>query len=94
MIFSMKNIFKDKVVIVTGASTGIGRAISKEFARNGSKVVMAARSTEKLQQIESQMKELGFDVMACTTDVTHEDECRRLIEKTVEKYGTIDILNK
>lgn len=92
MIFSMKNIFKDKVVIVTGASTGIGRAIAKEFAGNGSKVVMAARSTEKLQQIESHLKELGFDVMACTTDVTHEDECRRLIEKTVEKYGTIDIL--
>jgi len=88
----MRNIFKDKVVIVTGASTGIGKAVSMEFARNGSKVVMAARSVEKLIANEAEMEALGYDVMACPTDVTNEDQCKNLIEKTVERYGAINIL--
>jgi len=88
----MKNIFKDKIVIVTGASSGIGLATAKEFARHGSKVVLAARSADKLAEIETEMRVLGFEVISCPTDVSKEEECRRLIEKTVEKYGTINIL--
>ncbi|HNX67499.1 MAG TPA: SDR family oxidoreductase [Bacteroidales bacterium] len=88
----MKNIFKDKVVIVTGASTGIGLAISHEFAKHGSKVVMAARSADKLSAHEAEMKSLGYDVISCQTDVTVEEQCRNLVEKTVERYGTVNIL--
>jgi short-subunit dehydrogenase len=88
----MKNPFKDKVVIVTGASYGIGEAISREFANNGSKVVLAARSAERLSVIVNELKAEGHDVFPLVTDVSNEDDCKRLIEKTLEKYGTIDIL--
>ena len=88
----MSNLFKDKVVIVTGASSGIGEAIAHEFARNGSKVVLAARSADKLTEI---IKELNAEKLTATfvrTDITKEGDCRKLIESTVELYGTIDIL--
>ena len=89
----MKNIFKDKVVIITGASSGIGEATAKEFARNGSKIVLAARSEEKLLKIENELKATyNCDVCYFITDVSREIDCKRLIEKTIEKYDSIDIL--
>jgi short-subunit dehydrogenase len=88
----MKNPFKDKVVIVTGASCGIGESISREFARHGSKVVLASRSEKKLSEIVKELENDNCDAIFVKTDVTIEYDCRRLIEKTVEKYGTIDIL--
>jgi short-subunit dehydrogenase len=88
----MANLFKDKVVIVTGASSGIGEAIAREFARNGSKVVMAARSEDLLKKITGELSLLNYDVTYVRTDVTSESDCRNLIERTVDKYGTIDIL--
>lgn len=87
-----RNLFRDKVVIVTGASSGIGRATALEFARNGSKVVLAARSAEKLAELEREIVALGAETLSCTTDVSSEEECRLLIEKTVERFGTIHIL--
>ena len=89
----MKNLFKNKVVIVTGASSGIGEAIASEFLRNGSKVVLAARSEDKLANIVKELKTIHDDnVYFVKTDVSIEDNCKRLIEKTVEKFGKIDIL--
>jgi short-subunit dehydrogenase len=83
---------KDKVVIVTGASSGIGLATAKEFARLGAKVVLAARSSEVLLNIETSLKASGYEALVVTTDVTHEEDCRNLITKTIEKYGKLDIL--
>jgi len=83
---------KNKVVIITGASSGIGLATAKCFARRGSSVVMAARNGEKLKQVEQVLLEEGLDVMGVETDVRREDACRNLVEKTVERYGKIDIL--
>jgi short-subunit dehydrogenase len=88
----MKNIFRDKVVIVTGASSGIGEAVAREFAKNGSKVVLAARSDEKLAAITREIKALGYDAMYVRTDVSKEEDCRNLVERTIEKYGSIHIL--
>ena len=87
-----KNIFVDKVVIVTGASSGIGAATAREFALNGSKVVLAARSEKSLAIIADDLKKLNCDALFVKTDVSREEDCRNLIERTVEKYGTIDIL--
>jgi short-subunit dehydrogenase len=83
---------KDKVVIITGASSGIGLATATEFARLGSKVVLAARSHDILQQIVVSLESSGYTAMAVTTDVTNEEDCKNLIHITVQKYGKIDIL--
>lgn len=87
-----RNIFRDKVVIVTGASSGIGRAIAWEFARHGSRVMLAARSEERLTVLQREITEAGLEAIMCVTDVTSEEECRKMVIMTVEKYGTVDIL--
>jgi short-subunit dehydrogenase len=88
----MNNLFKDKIVIITGASSGIGEAIAREFAMNGSSVVLAARSEEKLSAIVEDIKGPNCQAMYVKTDVTNETDCKNLIEKTVEKFGSVDIL--
>ena len=87
-----RNIFLDKVVIVTGASSGIGRATALEFARHGSRIVLAARSADRLAELEKEIRAMGAEVLSCVTDVSNEADCRNLISKTVEKFGTINIL--
>jgi short-subunit dehydrogenase len=88
----MKNIFRDKVVIITGASSGIGEATARDFAKNGSKVVLAARSEQKLSRITQELISQNLDAFYVKTDVSVEEDCRNLINKAIEKYGTIDIL--
>lgn len=81
--------FKDKVVIITGASSGIGLASARLFGSLGAKVVMAARSYEKLLTLAPSV---GKEVLCVRADVSVESECKALIDKTVEKFGGIDIL--
>lgn len=88
----MKNIFKDKVVIVTGASSGIGEAVAREFARQGSKVVLAARSEKRLAEIVNDIKSENGEAFYVKTDVTKEEECKDLVEQTIARYGTVNIL--
>ena len=88
----MKKLFKDKVVIVTGASSGIGEAIAREFALNGSRVVLAARTELKLSEIAKEINDSGGEAIFVRTDVSIEADCKQLIQKSIEKYGRIDIL--
>lgn len=83
---------KDKIVIITGASSGIGKALAYEFGNNGAKVVLAARNMAKLEEIATDLHKLGIQALAVQTDVTIENDCRILIEKTLEKFGRIDVL--
>jgi short-subunit dehydrogenase len=83
---------KDKVVIVTGASSGIGKALAEEFSGRGAKVVIAARSEEKLNQLGETLKKKNLSVFIVKVDVSKEEECEKLIDETVKKFGTIDIL--
>ncbi|MEZ7884762.1 MAG: SDR family oxidoreductase [Bacteroidales bacterium] len=82
---------KDKVVIITGASSGIGLAAAKEFASHGCKVVMAARRLELLQETEKLIS-TTTEVLSVKCDVSIEEDCKALIEATVAKFGRIDIL--
>lgn len=81
-----------KVVIITGASSGIGEAIAREYARIGYHLVIAARSSDKLSQLKTELELSGSRVLTVVTDVTVESDCKYLINKAVEEFGGIDIL--
>jgi len=83
---------KDKVVIITGATSGIGKALAYEFAAKGSKVVMGARRYDLLIEIAEDIKLKGGDVAYATTDVSKEADCKNLIVTAVERFGKIDVL--
>jgi short-subunit dehydrogenase len=83
---------KDKVVIITGASSGIGKAIAENLIMLKAKVVLAARNLEKLEEIKQNHRSEGKDILLIKTDVSIESDCRALIFHTVEKFGRIDIL--
>jgi len=84
--------FKDKVIIVTGASSGIGLASARLFGSYGSKVVLAARSIDKLYELAPSVSSNQDNVLCVKTDVSKEEDCQNLINATVEKFGKIDIL--
>ena len=94
----MVSFYKDKVVIVTGASSGIGLASARKFASLGAKVILAARSVDKLEEISNELNEKfnsqssTAKVLCVKTDVTKEEDCKNLIEQTVKYFGKIDIL--
>jgi short-subunit dehydrogenase len=83
---------KDKVVVITGASSGIGLACAKEFFRLNAKVVLAARSIEKLNKIASELDLEGTNCLAVKTDVTIQSDCENMVKETIDKFGKIDIL--
>ena len=69
---------KDKVVIITGASSGIGLATAREFARIGAKVVLAARRVDLLKDIENELKSRGYEAVSFYVDVTVESDCKNI----------------
>ncbi len=87
----MRN-FKDKVVVITGASSGIGEALAYEFAGLGAKVVIAARSCEKLAEVAANITSQGSEAVVVTADVSREEDCRELIGSAVLAFGGIDVL--
>jgi len=84
--------FKGKVVIITGASSGIGKASALEFAKEGAKVVLAARRINELKNVEGQIIKLGGEALSIKIDVKIVDDCKKLVEKTIKKYKRIDVL--
>lgn len=83
---------KGKVVVITGASSGIGKALAQLFAQKGSKVVIGARNHEKLMDVAEQIKLSGGQVAFVQTDVSDENDCKNLILTAVNTFGTVDIL--
>ena len=83
---------KNKLVIVTGASSGIGKACAIMFAKKGANIVLAARSEEKLKEVALEISGFGVQVLIVATDVSIEEDCRNLIETTLTKFGRIDVL--
>jgi NAD(P)-dependent dehydrogenase (short-subunit alcohol dehydrogenase family) len=81
-----------KVAIITGASKGIGRALSLRFAREGAAVVCAARSGDLVKETAAQVKAGGGRALAVTCDAAQEEEVRRLVSTGVKEFGKIDTL--
>jgi len=82
---------KDKVIIVTGASSGIGLASARQFGSEGAKVVMAARSLDRLQELAPSVAP-PERVLCVQCDVTREEDCKALVEAAVARFGRLDIL--
>ncbi len=81
-----------KVIIITGASSGIGAATARLFAAEGYKVVLAARRMERLLALTAEIAAVGGEAFPIQTDVSQVAQLENLVEKTLEKYGQIDIL--
>jgi dehydrogenase/reductase SDR family protein 7B len=83
---------KDKVVIITGGSSGIGKALAAEFGARGSKIMITGRNGFNLEKTVKELEERGIMISGFRGDVRIEDDNRRMAEEAIERYGTIDIL--
>jgi len=83
---------KNAVVIVTGASSGIGAATAREFARHGAHVILAARRVEELAIQVQTISGEGYNALAIPTDITDATQVTQLVEQTLEQFGHVDVL--
>jgi NAD(P)-dependent dehydrogenase (short-subunit alcohol dehydrogenase family) len=83
---------KDKTALVTGASSGLGRATAFELARAGTDVALVARSAEELESAKEEVLKTGRRALSLPTDLAQEEETSATIERTVEEFGRIDVL--
>src|SRR5260370_31387823 len=84
--------FKDNVVILTGASRGIGEQLAYRLAAQGARLALAARHAETLEAVAAACRERGGQAIAVPADLTNDAQCQQLIERTVAEYGRIDTL--
>ena len=88
-----KPTFLENVIIITGASSGIGRHLALRLAEQGAWLALAARNVEQLEEVSQQCHQRGGKVIVIPTDVADQSQCKNLIESTVAKYGRIDTLS-
>ena len=88
----MKLTLKDKNVVITGASSGIGRATAKSFARKGANIVIASRNLKKLEELKEELETFKVNILVIETDVRRLKDCRNLLSKSAEELGGIDII--
>ncbi|XVE56545.1 hypothetical protein DITRI_Ditri04bG0019600 [Diplodiscus trichospermus] len=94
---TLRSIFSEnlegKVVIITGASSGIGENLAYEYARSGARLALTARREKSLQEVADRARDLGSpEVIAIRADVSKVDDCKRLVEETVNHFGGLDHL--
>ena len=81
-----------KTAIVTGGGRGLGAQIARGFAEAGANVVVCSRNLEACEEMREEIKQLGADSLAVKCDVTNPDDIEKVVNQTVEQFGTIDIL--
>ena len=84
--------FKDKVVLITGASSGIGKQTAIEFAKLGAIIVLVARRKDKLEQVEIELKKFQTEILICQCDVSKKDQVEQMSKIVLEKFDSVDIL--
>lgn len=83
---------KDKVVIITGGSSGIGKALAFEFGLKGSKIVITGRNLQALNETVQELKASGVQALSVAADVTSDDDNKRMVAQTIQAFGRIDVL--
>ncbi|GLJ20756.1 hypothetical protein SUGI_0378250 [Cryptomeria japonica] len=93
ILFGIPINVKGKVVLVTGASSGIGQCIAKEYAKRGAKLVLVARREHRLQEVAEECKVYGAeDALVCPADLTNPDDCKKIVDFTIASFGRLNIL--
>ena len=82
---------KNRVVLITGALTGIGHATALDFANEGACLVISGRHEEEGQKLVGELRKLGGEAEFVRSDVRHEDDVRNLVDQTVARFGRLDV---
>jgi len=83
---------KNKVILITGATSGIGKALAECFGKNGSKVVITGRNIDKLNETAKYLTQQNIEVLSIQADVSIEADNQKMVEKTLAHFGKIDVL--
>jgi len=84
--------FKNKVILITGASSGIGKESAIEFAKQGAKIVLVSRTKEKLEQVADELKKFNVTTLVCQCDVSKKDQVKEMSKIVLDKFDSVDIL--
>jgi len=84
--------FENKVVVITGASSGIGEAVAEKFAKKGANIVLVARRKEKLEKVEKNLSQYSVRTLICVCDVSDKEQVKQMSQKVIDTFSKIDIL--
>ena len=84
--------FKDKVIVITGPSSGIGEASAEEFAKRGANIVLVARRKDKLEKVEKSLTKYPVKILSVICDVSEKEQVKKMVEKVLETFPQVDVL--
>ena len=84
--------FKNKIVLITGASSGIGKQTALEFAKKGANLILVARRKDKLELVAKELEKFHTTILVCSCDVSNKDQVKEMSKIVLEKFDTVDIL--
>ena len=88
----MENNIKGKVVVITGASSGMGEAAAKHLSELGATVVLGARRADRIEKLAKEINDNGGKALAIVVDVTQRDQVKKLVNSAVEQFGRVDVI--
>jgi short-subunit dehydrogenase len=84
--------YNNKIILITGASSGIGRETAIQFAKKGSNLILVARRKQKLEQLADELKKYKISTLICECDVSNKLQVEKMSKLVLKKFGSIDIL--